>query len=75
MDGDMHFGNEPTICTLGTEQNLSGRDRKKKMKRTRRRGQLSDKNEGLFFYLHCTCKMLSFVINRHFITFHSIKFQ
>ncbi|XP_022975956.1 uncharacterized protein LOC111476503 isoform X2 [Cucurbita maxima] len=45
MDGDMHFGNEPTICTLGTEQNLSGRDRKKKMKRTRRRGQLSDRNE------------------------------
>lgn len=44
----MHFGNEPTICTLGTEQNLSG-SRKKKMKRTRRRGLLSDRNEGLFF--------------------------
>lgn len=48
MGGDMHFGNEPTICTLGTEQNLSG-SRKKKMKRTRRRGLLSDRNEGLFF--------------------------
>lgn len=44
MGGDMHFGNEPTICTLGTEQNLSG-SRKKKMKRTRRRGLLSDRNE------------------------------
>ncbi|XP_038897817.1 uncharacterized protein LOC120085727 isoform X2 [Benincasa hispida] len=46
MDGDMYFGNGPTICTLGTEQNLSGRNRKKKMKRTRRRGQLSNRNEA-----------------------------
>ncbi|KGN55196.1 uncharacterized protein LOC101215034 isoform X2 [Cucumis sativus] len=46
IDGDMHFANGPIICTLGTVQNLSVRNRKRKMKRTRRRGQLSDRNEG-----------------------------
>lgn len=45
-NGDMHLENGPTICTLGTEQNLAGRNRKKKMKRTRRRRQLTDKYEG-----------------------------
>ncbi|KAL0545628.1 hypothetical protein IC582_015517 [Cucumis melo] len=45
IDGDMHFGNGPIICTLGTDQNLSVRYRKKKTKRTRRRAQLSDRNE------------------------------
>lgn len=67
IDGDMHFGNGPIICTLGTDQNLSVRYRKKKMKRTRRRAQLSDRNEGLIFCLHYACKILSFDISKHFI--------
>lgn len=54
-DGDIHFGNGPTIGTLVTEQNLAGRNRKKKMKRTRRRRQLSDRNEGSFFLPPLLC--------------------
>lgn len=67
IDGDMHFANGPIICTLGTVQNLSVRNRKRKMKRTRRRGQLSDRNEGLIFCLHRACKIISFDISKHFI--------
>ncbi|XP_022138350.1 uncharacterized protein LOC111009535 isoform X2 [Momordica charantia] len=44
-DSGMDFGNGRTICTLGAEKNLAGISRKKKMKRIRRRRQLSERNE------------------------------
>lgn len=47
-DSGMDFGNGRTICTLGAEKNLAGISRKKKMKRIRRRRQLSERNEGSF---------------------------